>query len=203
MIHLSLPTDRNWDPEIFYAHADANQKMIEYTISDIEIGMNKIMVCGRGTDRHPDFSPRLSTATADIDSDLYVTVDHHSDYDQYVTRPGNYALSVIVDPSVPKKVAEIGGKVFWFSPEYMDIGLPKIVAGKFPYGNSGLACVMLASFFGARHILLSGIGLTGHYTQFLDGKDIVFETVRRNNTTLHSLDGILCEKTEFEDWCAI
>lgn len=192
-----------WKPEIYFENSEKNKKNIENTILDYKLNSENVLVCGRGEQLHPTHNPCFSTPTTNIESDLYVTVDHDPAYIQYVHRKGNYALSVIVDPSVPKKILEIGGKIFWFSPEYLELDIPKITMGKFPRGNSGLSCVMLASFLGAKNILLSGIKLSGDYSQFLEGKDLVFEKVRNNGTALYSLDGILCEKISLDDWCKL
>lgn len=197
---MRMDPSNYWRPEIYYENCDFNEKNIEATVADFKFDSDKVMVCGRGEAAHPCFNPRFSIPTVGIESDLYVIVDHDPSYVQYISRPGNYAISVIVDPSVPKKIIEIGGKIFWFSPDYMKVQIPKITAGKFPRENSGLACIMLASYFEAKHALLSGIKLTDGYSQFLEGKDIVFDKVKNNNTSLYSLDGILCEKISIEDW---
>ncbi|CAI9832228.1 conserved hypothetical protein [Nitrosopumilaceae archaeon] len=164
------------------------------TISDIRLNSKRALVCGRGSETHPGFRPRISTPTADIESDLYVTVDHSPDYVGYITRPGDYAISVIVDPAVPKKIAEVGGKIHWFAPSYMDLPVPRITAGKFPRENSGLACVALAVFLGAREVLLSGIRLSGRYAQFMEGKEIVFREASGAGVSLYSTDGVLCDR---------
>lgn len=203
MIRLRIDPNDYWKSEIYYENADVNKKGVENTISDLKFNSDRILICGRGCKIHPIFHPCFSTPTTDIESDLYVTVDHDPDYVEYVTRPGNYALSVIVDPTLPRKITKIGGKIFWFSPDYMNLDIPKITAGKFPRENSGLACTMLASFFGAKYSLLSGIKLSDDYSQFLEGKNIVFEKIKNNGTYLYSLDGVLCEKMSFEDWCAL
>ena len=103
-----------------------------------------------------------------------------------------------------QKIENVGGKIFWFSPEYLDNELPKIVAGKFPKENSGLATISLASFFGVKKILISGINFSGKiYEQFLGGKEIVFSNLLNNGVEIFSLDGILAEKITFEKWCKI
>jgi hypothetical protein len=200
---LTLNPNDYWRPDIYEKNSAINIKNVEYTISDIKIELKKVLICGRGESSHPDFRPRFSTPTTNIESDFYVTVDHDPKYIQYITRKGNYALALIVDPAVPKKILKLGGKIFWFAPEYLDLNIPKITIGKFPRGNSGLATMMISSFLGAKNILLSGIKLTLDYSQFLEGKEIVFEKIRSNHTKLYSLDGILCEQISFEDWCKL
>lgn len=201
--YLKIDPNNYWKPEIYYENSEINKKNIENTILDYKPIFDKILVCGRGESIHPIYRPCFSTPTTNIESDLYVTVDHDPNYTKFINKKGNYALSVIVDPLVPKKILDIGGKIFWFSPEYLDLGIPQIITGKFPRGNSGLSCIMLASFLGAKQILLSGIKLSGDYSQFNEGKDLVFKKVLDNHTTLYSLDGILCEKISFEDWCKL
>ena len=66
--------------------------------------------------------------------------------------------------------------------------------------NSGLSAISLANFFHANSILLSGIKLTNMYEKFLEGKDLVFKTVLKNNSKLFSLDGILAKQITFNDW---
>ena len=95
----------------------------------------------------------------------------------------------------------MGGRIFWFSPEYFDYDLPKITAGKYPRANSGLATVSLAAYFGIKNILISGINFSEkRYEQFLDGKDVVFSNLENNGVKLFSLDGILAEKISFGEW---
>ena len=59
--------------------------------------------------------------------------------------------------------------------------------------NSGLAAISLANYFNASSILLSGIKLNNMYEKFLEGKDLVFQTIFKNNTKIFSLDGILAK----------
>jgi hypothetical protein len=184
-------------------NSEININNVKYTINDFSLDSKKILVCGRGESIHPEFHPRFSTPTTNIDSELYITVDHDPRYAQYVTKKGNYALSLIVDPKVPEKILELGGKIFWFSPEFINLGITQITCGQFPRGNSGLASIMLASFLGAKHILISGIKLDGQYSQFMSGKKIVFDLVKKNKTNLYSMDGILCEKITYQQWCEL
>jgi len=193
-----------WNPKYFYENAEINIKKIENTINDIKFEHKKIMVCGRAIGDHPKYHPRFSTTSAEIQSELYVLVDHTFLKKKSIKRNGNYALSVIVHPLVVQKIETLGGKIFWFSPEYLKNDLPKIVSGKFPKENSGLATISLASFFGAEKILLSGISLTHkNYTQFLDGKEIVFSNILKDKKEIFSLDGVLAKKIGFEEWCKI
>jgi len=161
------------------------------------------MVCGRRESHHPNFHPRISVPTTNIDSDLYVSVDHNPSYDKYITRKGQYVLSLIVNPSVPKKILEIGGKVYWFSPDYLNYDITKILDGKYPKSNSGLAAISILSYLGINYILLSGIKLTGQYKQFLEGKKMVFKRVEESGTKIFSLDGLLTEKLSYDDWCKL
>ena len=146
-------------------------------------------------------SPRFSTTSTDIESELYVLVDHTNFHKESINRNGNYALSIIVHPLVVQKIENLGGKIFWFSPQYIKNDLPKIISGKFPKDNSGLATISLASFFGAKKILLSGINLTNKiYEQFQAGKDIVFSNIYKNDGKIFSLDGILADKISIDKW---
>ncbi len=191
-----------WNSSNFYKNAEINCKNIKFTIDDLD-GYNyeKIMVCGRASNNHPKFHPRFSTTSTDIESELYVLVDHTNFHKESINRNGNYALSIIVHPLVVQKIENLGGKIFWFSPQYIKNDLPKIISGKFPKDNSGLASISLASFFGAKKILLSGINLTNKiYEQFQPGKDIVFSNIHKNGAQIFSLDGILAEKITFEEW---
>ena len=183
-----------WQPETYYRNAGINRASVSKTISDIRFDYERVLVCGRGSETHPGFRPRISTPTTGIKSDIYVTVDHSPDYVKYITRPGKYAISLIVDPAVPKRITEAGGEIYWFAPSYMDLPVPSITAGRFPRENSGLACVALATFLGAKEVLLSGISLSGKYAQFRDGKEIVFNTARHSGVSLYSTDGKLCDK---------
>ena len=190
-----------WDRSVYQKNSEDNIPKIKQSIDDLEFDFDKIMVCGRGSDRHPDFHPRFSTTSTDIDSDLYVLVDHDISSLRWIKREGNYALSTIVHPSVVEKIEALGGKIFWFSPEYFDCDLPKITAGKYPRGNSGLATISLAAYFGIKNILISGINFSEkRYEQFLDGKDFVFSNLLNDGVRLFSLDGILAEKIGFEEW---
>jgi hypothetical protein len=38
------------------------------------------------------------------------------------------------------------------------------------------------------------------YEKFLEGKDLVFQTILKNNSKIFSLDGILAEQITFDDW---
>jgi len=194
--------ESHWSTSVYRKNSEDNIPKIKQTIDDLEFGFDKIMVCGRGSDTHPDFYPRFSTTSTDIDSDLYVLVDHTAPSLRWIQRNGNYALSTIVHPSVVEKIEGVGGRIFWFSPEYFDYDLPKIITGKYPRGNSGLATVSLAAYFGIKNILMSGINFSEKkYEQFLDGKDVVFSNLKNDGVRLFSLDGILAEKISFEEWC--
>ena len=194
--------DAFWNRSVYLKNSESNLQKVKYTIDDLEFKFDKIMVCGRGTETHPDFQPRFSTTSTDIDSDLYVLVDHTAPSLRWIRRDGNYALSTIVHPSVVEKIEEKGGKIFWFSPEYFDYKLPKITAGKYPRANSGLATISLAAYFGIKNILLSGISFSEkQYEQFLEGKDVVFSNLNHDGVRLFSLDGVLAEKIDFEEWC--
>ena len=138
-----------------------------------------------------------------IKSDLYVTVDHHPPKKEYFTMAGKYALSLIVHPEVPKKILELGGEIFWFSPQYLKNDLPKIVAGILTNDNSGLAAISLAHYFKAESILLSGIKLNDTYQKFLKNKELVFEPILQSNTQIFSLDGTLAQQISFSDWADI
>ena len=174
---------------------------MEKTVNDLQFSEEKILVCGTGASLHPKFNPRFVTPSAMIQADLYITVDHHKPKKEYFTKQGNYALSLIVHPDVPKKILELNGKIFWFSPQYLKNDLPKIISGVITMDNSGLASISLASYFNAKSILLSGIKLTDSYAKFLEGKKLVFENTSKNKTRIFSLDGILATKTTFDEWC--
>ena len=64
-------------PELVKSYSDTNFKNVKNTINDLSFNSKKILVCGRGEPTHPDFSPRFTTPSTMIKSDLYVTVDHH------------------------------------------------------------------------------------------------------------------------------
>lgn len=190
-----------WNPLNFYENAEINAKKVENTINNLKFNFEKIMVCGKAVNQHPKFEPRFSTSSTDIDSKLYVLVDHTFFQKKSIKRKGKYALSIIVHPLVVQKIENIEGEIFWFSPEYLKNDLPKIISGKFPRENSGLATISLASYFGAKKILLSGINLDDRkYKQFLDGKEIVFSNIRNNGVEIFSLDGILAKKITIEEW---
>ena len=193
--------DDNITPELVKTYSDINIKNVKNTISDLSFDSEKILVCGRGEMTHPKFSPRFTTPSTMIESDLYVTVDHHPPKREYFTKSGNYALSLIVHPDVPKKILELNGKIFWFSPQYLKNDLPKIISGIITRDNSGLASISLANYFNAKSILLSGIKLTDSYTKFLEGKKLVFENTAKNKVEIFSLDGILATKITFDEWC--
>ena len=193
--------ERYWDSSNFYKNAEINSKNIKSTIKELNFDYEKIMVCGRASNNHPNFHPRFSTTSTDIESELYVLVDHTNFHKESINRNGNYALSIIVHPLVVQKIENLGGKIFWFSPQYFENDLPKIIAGKFPKDNSGLATISLASFFGAKKILLSGINLTNKiYKQFQAGKDIVFSNIYKNGGKIFSLDGVLADKISIDEW---
>ena len=181
-------------------HSQENIKNVKNTISELLFNSKKILVCGRGEVTHPDFSPKFSTPSTMIKSDLYVTVDHHPPKNEYFTRSGKYALSLIVHPEVPEKILDLGGEIFWFSPQYLKNNLPKIIAGVHTNDNSGLAAISLAHYFHAKSILLSGIKLNDRYRKFLKNKELVFKPILEDNTKIFSLDGTLAEKISFLNW---
>lgn len=202
------PTDY-WNPLYYKINSEINIKRVEQTIDDFKINEKKIMICGRGESTHPDFFPRFSTPTTNIDSNLYVIVDHNPNYKNNIIRKGNYALSVIVDPKTGKKILEIGGKIFWFSHEILNNKLPKILSGKFPLYNSGLTAISIATYLNVKYILLSGIKFTGYssfgypYNQFLDGMKMVIDNSTKHGTKIFSLDGLLAEKITYSKWCKL
>ncbi|MDE1817926.1 MAG: hypothetical protein KGI19_04935 [Thaumarchaeota archaeon] len=200
----SIETIKNssdyWNDDLYEKNAETNIKIVKNTIDDIVFHSKKVMICGRGEKQHPDFSPRFSTPTTNIISDLYITVDHDPAYTEFITRKGDYALCLIVDPALPKKITELGCNIYWFCPDFMDYDIPKLSIGKFPRGNSGLAAISLASYFKTKFILLSGIKLTDHYTQFIEGQKLVFEQVRNSGSKIFSLDGTLAEQITIEKW---
>lgn len=203
---MNVKTNMESDPidnitsELIKTHSEINIKNVKNTIDDLSFDSEKILVCGRGENQHPNFSPRFSSPSTMIKSDLYVTVDHHPPKKEYFTMSGKYALSLIAHPEIPKKIIELGGEIFWFSPQYLKNNLPKITAGVLGLDNSGLAAISLSNYFNAKSILLSGIKLTGSYVKFLEGKKLVFENTLKNRTKIFSLDGVLAVKTTFDDW---
>jgi len=197
---IRIIPDGYWDKNLYAENSEINLAQVDKTIDDIRFDYKKVMICGRATDSHPNFAPRFSTPSADIQSDLYVIVDHKKSYQNNISRGGNYALSLIVHPEVVKKIIEIGGKVYWFSPDYLKNDLPKIIQGKFPVGNSGLTAVSIAAYKDARSILLSGINLTNEYSVFMDGKELIFSYVKNKLAKIYSTDGILAERITYEDW---
>ena len=98
-----------WNPANFYKNAESNAQKIKNTINDLEFTYDKVMVCGRGGTNHPDFYPRFSTSSTDIESDLYVLVDHSIESSNHVKRGGNYALSIIVHPNLVQQIDNVGG----------------------------------------------------------------------------------------------
>ncbi|HMK32146.1 MAG TPA: hypothetical protein VK431_00815, partial [Nitrosopumilaceae archaeon] len=186
-----------WNPLVYKKNAEENIMLVKETIDDIDFAERKVMICGRAIDTHPDFWPRFSTPTTNIDSNLYVIVDHDPGYKQYITRRGNYAICLIVHPYIPKKILELGGKIYWFSPDYMNYKIPKLSLGEVHRGNSGLAAINLASYLKAKFILLSGIRLSEKYEQFLLGKNLVFEQITQRGGKIFSLDGVIAEKLSF------
>lgn len=186
--------------ELIKTHSEINIKNVKKTINDLSFTSEKILVCGKGENSHPNFSPRFTTPSTMMKSDLYVTVDHHPPKKEYFTMSGKYALSLIVHPDVPKKILELGGKIFWFSPQYLKNDLPKIVAGVETNDNSGLAAISLAYHFHPNSILLSGIKLNDRYEKFAKNKDLVFDPILNSNSEIFSLDGTLAEKISFSEW---
>jgi len=192
-----------WNPLVYKKNAEENMMMVKETIDDIDFTEQKVMVCGRAVDVHPDFWPRFSTPTTNIDSNMYVIVDHDPGYKQYITRRGNYAICLIVHPAIPKKILELEGKIYWFSPDYMNYEIPKLSLGEIHRGNSGLTAINLASYLKAKFILLSGIRLSEKYEQFLLGKNLIFEQITQRGSKIFSLDGAIAEKLSYLDWCKL
>ena len=190
----------NITPQNVKKYSEINIQNVKNTIDDLSFNTKKILVCGRGENIHPEFTPRFATPSTMMKSDLYVTVDHHSPKKEYFTMSGKYALSLIVHPDVAEKILDLGGEIFWFSPQYLKNKLPKIIAGVCTNDNSGLAAISLANHFKAKSILLSGIKLNNKYQKFLKNKGLVFEPILNNNSKIFSLDGILAEKISFLDW---
>jgi len=195
----SEPFD-NISPELVKIYSEINIKNVKNTIDDLSFNTKKILVCGRGENTHPEFTPRFATPSTMMKSDLYVTVDHHPPKKEYFTLSGKYALSLIVHPEVPEKILDLGGEIFWFSPQYLKNNLPKIIAGVHTNDNSGLAAISLAHYFHAKSILLSGIKLNDRYRKFLKNKELVFKPILEDNTKIFSLDGTLAEKISFLNW---
>lgn len=195
-----MEKENYWNSDIYKINSETNLKNVQYTIDDLDISGKKIMICGKGSSSHPNFFPRFSTPSTNMDSNLYVLVDHTKGPLKVVTRKGDYALSLVVDPLVAKKILNLGGKIFWFSPEYIKCNLPKIISGKFPIGNSGLAAISIAAHLKTQFILLSGIKLTGKYQQFIESKEVVFKNISESNTRIFSLDGVLTEKISLTEW---
>lgn len=188
-----------WNTNTYKENANENLKHVTKTIDDFKFSSPKVMICGRGSSSHPNFQPLFSTPTTDIDSTLYVTVDHSPAYTRFITRKGDYALSLIVHPKVREKLEFMNCNIYWFSPEYLDNSLPKLDFGK----NSGLAGISLAAYFKTNYILLSGINLTGQYEQFLDHSKIIFENIEKQDIKIFSLTGNLAEKISFDEWCEL
>ena len=198
--NMSSESFDNITPELVKTYSKINIENVKNTIDDLSFNTKKILVCGRGENTHPEFTPRFATPSTMMKSDLYVTVDHHPPKKEYFTLSGKYALSLIVHPEVPKKILDLGGEIFWFSPQYLKNKLPKIIAGVHTNDNSGLAAISLAHYFDAKSILLSGIKLNDRYMKFLKNKELVFEPILQDNTKIFSLDGTLAEKTSFSNW---
>ena len=161
------------------------------------------MICGRGEKLHPDFHPRFSTPTTNLESELYITTDHDPNYVDYINKKGVYALSLIVDPILAEKIRNIGGKIYWFSTMEIKSDIPNLLCGEFPKENSGLAAISLAAYLGIKSILLSGIKFTDSYDQFLTGKDMVFQKIQKQGVKIYSLDGLIASKISFDDWCEV
>ena len=193
-------SDNIWDPVQYTKNSEVNLDQVKYTIDDINLDFGKVMVCGKAAFSHPDFHPRFATPSTNYQSDLYVIVDHTSAYAEYIKWGGSYALSLIVHPDVVKEINKKNGKIFWFSPDYLKNDLPKIVQGKFPIGNSGLSEISIAAYKNIKNILLSGINLSGGYSIFLDGKELIFKYAEKRIEKIYSLDGVLAHKISYEDW---
>lgn len=201
--NMTDTSEEIWNSDQYRKNAEINIEHVKNTIDDITLDFDKVMVCGRSTESHPSFHPRFSTPSSNVESELYVIVDHNDTYIQHIKRGGNYALSLIVHPSVVKEISKKNGKIFWFSPDYFQNDLPKIIQGKFPIGNSGLSEISIATYKNIKNILLSGINLKGDYSIFTEGKDLVFKYAKDRGRTLYSLDGILAQKISYDDWLRI
>jgi hypothetical protein len=200
---MKIDYDDYWNPEYYLENSEINKKNIENTINDLTISETKVIICGRGEKLHPDFHPMFSTPTTNLESELYVTTDHDPKYVDYINKKGSYALSLIVDPLLPEKIRNIGGKIYWFSTREIKSDIPNLLCGEFPKENSGLAAISLASYLGVTSILLSGIKFTDSYDQFLTGKDMVFQQIQKQEVKIYSLDGLIASKISFHDWCEI
>jgi len=198
---MKIDYEDYWNPKYYIENAEINKKSVEKTINDLPISEKKIMICGRGENFHPDFHPRFSVPTTDLESELYVTTDHDPKYTQYINKKGSYALSLIVDPTVVKKIQNTGSTIYWFSIKEIKSDIPNLLCGEFPRVNSGLAAISLATFLATESILLSGIKFTGSYDQFLPGKEIVLQNVKKQAAKVYSLDGLIEKKISFNDWC--
>lgn len=186
----------HWETDIYLQNAQVNIKTVKYTIADLNFQSDKVVICGRGTDDHPNFRPRFSTPTTNIDSDLYVVVDHSPLYAKFINRSGNYALSLIVNPELSKKIISKGGIIYWFSTEYLEYNIPKIRFER----NSGLAAISLANYFHIKNVLLSGITLSGQYAEFFEGGKIIIKEVEERGTKVFATQGNLTKKITFSEW---
>ena len=88
-----------WNGSVYRKNSEDNIPKIKQTIDDLEFGFDKIMVCGRGSDTHPDFHPRFSTTSTDIDSDLYVLVDHTAPSLRWIQRNGTVSYTHLTLPT--------------------------------------------------------------------------------------------------------
>jgi len=200
---MKIDYDNYWNPEYYLENSEINKKYVENTINDLNISEKKVMICGRGEKLHPDFHPRFSTPTTNLESELYITTDHDPNYVDYINKKGVYALSLIVDPILAEKIRNIGGKIYWFSTMEIKSDIPNLLCGEFPKENSGLAAISLAAYLGIKSILLSGIKFTDSYDQFLTGKDMVFQKIQKQGVKIYSLDGLIASKISFDDWCEV
>lgn len=200
---MKIDYEDYWNPDYFLENSEVNKKNVENTIDDLTLSETKIMICGRGEKSHPNFHPRFTTPTTNLESELYVTTDHDPNYIDYIDKKGSYALSLIVDPLLAEKIKNIGGKIFWFSTKEIKSDIPNLLCGEFPRENSGLAIISLASYLGVESILLSGIKFTGSYDQFIPGKDMVIQQIQKQGVKIYSLDGLIASKISFHDWCEI
>ena len=176
---MKIDYNNYWNPEYYIENAEINKKNVENTINDLCIFEKKVMICGIGEKFHPDYHPRFSTPTTNLESELYVITDHDLKYTQYINKKGSYALSLIVDPTLVEKIKNTRGTIYWFSTKEIQSNVPALLCGKFPRENSGLAAISLATFLGIKSILLSGIKFTGLYEQFLPGKEIVLQKIKK------------------------
>ena len=189
----------HFETDIYLRNAKMNIKNVKHTIADLNFQSDKVVICGRGSGDHPDFRPRFSTPTTNIDSEIYVVVDHSPHYTRFINKTGNYALSLIVNPELPKKILSEGGKIYWFSTEYLEDDIPRIRFER----NSGIAAISLANYFHVKYVLLSGMTLDGQYAEFFEGGRSVIMEVESRGTKVFTIHGNLTKKITFNEWCQL